>query len=90
MRTTSQVSGSEGVHWVADTTAWIFISHSSVDLPMVRQVRNYLEGRGAAPLLFHLLSLKHSEEFWPLIEREISARNLSYTATATRRSSHRG
>ena len=57
------------------TNSWIFISHSSVDLPVVRRIRNYLEDQGAAPLLFHLLALKDPEEFWPIIKREIEARN---------------
>lgn len=55
--------------------AWIFVSHASDDLPRVREVRNYLESRGASPLLFHLRALMEPEEFWPLIEREIAARN---------------
>jgi len=41
----------------------------------MREVRNCLEEYGAAPLLFHLISLTKPEEFWPLIEREIAARN---------------
>lgn len=55
--------------------AWVFVSHASKDLRQVRKVRNYLERKGAAPLLFHLRSLADEKEFWPLIEREISARN---------------
>jgi hypothetical protein len=55
--------------------AWVFVSHSSADLAVVRKVRNYLEDIGAAPLLFHLLSLKNPEDFWPVIEREIQERN---------------
>ena len=54
---------------------WIFVSHSSADLKQVRVVRNYLEDRNSAPLLFHLKSLSNPEEFWPLIEKEIWARN---------------
>jgi hypothetical protein len=57
------------------TGAWVFVSHASADLPAVRKVRNYLEDQGAAPLLFHLLSLKNPEDFWPIIEREIHERN---------------
>jgi hypothetical protein len=41
----------------------------------VRRVRNYLEEKGASPLLFHLLALTEPEEFWPIIEKEIAARN---------------
>jgi hypothetical protein len=55
--------------------AWIFVSHASDDLAQVRKVRNYLEEKGASPLLFHLLALKEPEEFWPIIEKEIEARN---------------
>ena len=53
---------------------WIFVSHASPDLPVVRKVRNYLESIGGAPLLFHLVSLKRAEEFWPVIEAEIRER----------------
>jgi hypothetical protein len=55
--------------------AWIFVSHASDDLVQVRKVRNYLEEKGASPLLFHLLALKDPEEFWPIIAKEIEARN---------------
>src|SRR5215471_4571041 len=58
-----------------DDTAWVFVSHSSADLPKVRQVRNFMEERGAGPILFHLRALTHPETFWPLIEQEIAARN---------------
>lgn len=59
----------------SSSKALIFISHASEDLPSVRQVRNYLEDCGAAPLLFHLVSLTDPQQFWPLIENEIAARN---------------
>ena len=59
----------------SDHHAWIFVSHASDDLARVREVRNYLENKGASPLLFHLRALADPEEFWPLIEREIAARN---------------
>lgn len=55
--------------------AWIFVSHASDDLPRVRKVRNYLESKGASPLLFHLKALAEPGQFWPIIEREIAARN---------------
>lgn len=61
--------------FLADHHAWIFVSHSSQDLAQVRVVRNYLEAKAASPLLFHLRALEVPEEFWPLIEREIHARN---------------
>jgi TIR domain len=60
---------------VANFHAWIFVSHSSADLARVREIRNYLEDKGASPLLFHLMALKDPEEFWPIIEKEIAARN---------------
>ena len=41
----------------------------------MRQVRNYLEESDASPILFHLLALQAPEEFWPIIDREIEARN---------------
>ena len=55
--------------------AWVFVSHSSKDLARVRQVRNYLERKGASPILFHLRALQDPEDFWPLIKKEIAARN---------------
>lgn len=58
-----------------DTEQWVFVSHASADIQRVREVRNYLEARGASPLLFHLLALKAPDEFWPLIDREIQASN---------------
>lgn len=58
-----------------DDLPWVFVSHASADLPKVRQVRNFMEEKGAAPILFHLKSLTDPEIFWPLIEREIEARN---------------
>lgn len=60
---------------VNDNRPWVFVSHSSADLEKVRQVRNFMEDRGAAPILFHLRALTDPEKFWPLIEQEISARN---------------
>src|SRR5262245_8191750 len=62
-------------HDVTDFHAWIFVSHASDDLERAREVRNYLESKGASPLLFHLKALANPEEFWPIIEREIAARN---------------
>lgn len=34
-----------------------------------------MEERGAGPILFHLRALTQPEDFWPLIEQEIAARN---------------
>jgi hypothetical protein len=58
-----------------NTNRWIFVSHASEDIVMVRKVRNYLERNGGSPLLFHLVALEETEKFWPLIEQEIEARN---------------
>jgi len=58
-----------------ESRGWIFVSHSSEDLPQVRKVRNYLEERDASPLLFYLKALTDPQEFWPLIKREIQTRN---------------
>jgi len=55
--------------------SWIFVSHAGADLVNVRRLRNLLEERGASPLLFYLMALDDPEEFWPIIEREIRARN---------------
>ena len=55
--------------------AWVFVSHSSKDLARVRRVRNYLERKGASPILFHLRALQDPEDFWPLIKKEIAAPN---------------
>ena len=55
--------------------AWVFVSHASADLAKVRQVRNFMEEKGAGPILFHLKSLATPERFWPLIKAEIEARN---------------
>ncbi len=60
--------GAENYH------AWIFVPHASDDLQRYES-RNYLESKGASPLLFHLKALSQPEEFWPIIEREIAARN---------------
>jgi len=54
---------------------WVFVSHAGTDLSKVRAVRNFMEDNGAAPLLFHLRSVREPERFWPLIEEEIKARN---------------
>lgn len=53
---------------------WVFVSHASADLERVREVRNFMEKKGAGPILFHLRSLTKPDQFWPLIESEIEAR----------------
>ena len=63
------------MHEIDSYHAWIFVSHASDDLLRVREVRNYLESKGASPLLFHLKALADPEDFWPVIKREIAERN---------------
>ncbi|MCH7229102.1 toll/interleukin-1 receptor domain-containing protein [Haloferula sp. A504] len=56
--------------------AWIFVSHSHRDLGKVREIRNYLEKKGASPLLFFLKCLSDDDARLPeLIADEIKARN---------------
>ena len=56
--------------------AWVFVSHSHRDLEKVREIRNYLEGRGHNPLLFFLKCLDDDDARLPdLIRDEIRARN---------------
>jgi hypothetical protein len=57
------------------TPAWVFVSHASADLVKVRKIRNFMEDRGGSPILFYLRALIRPEQFWPLIEQEIAARN---------------
>ena len=56
--------------------AWVFVSHSTRDIHKVRQVRNYLERRGAEPLLFFLRALTSKPELRELLRREIDERNI--------------
>ncbi len=55
--------------------AWIFVSHSNMDLEEVRRVRNALEEMGHNPLLFFLKCLNDDDELDDLIVREIKARD---------------
>lgn len=55
--------------------ASIFVSHASKDITNVRLIRNYLEERGASPILFHLMGMPEPEQFWPVIVQEIRARS---------------
>lgn len=55
--------------------AWIFVSHSSLDIEKVRQVRDFLEKDGHRPLLFFLKCLQENDARLPqLIRDEIKAR----------------
>lgn len=58
---------------------YIFLSHSSKDIKIVRKIRNEFEFLGHNPIAFHLRCLdenypKRDDELWNLIYREIDAR----------------
>lgn len=60
--------------------SWIFLSHSSKDIKLVRRIRNEFESCGHNPLAFHLKCLNDStdagkSEIFDLLRREIDARN---------------
>jgi len=60
----------------APSGAWVFVSHSHRDLEKVREIRNYLEGKGRNPLLFFLKCLDDDDARLPeLIREEIEARD---------------
>lgn len=59
---------------------YIFLSHSSKNIDIVRRIRNEFESLGQNPIAFHLRCLDENykgrdEELWNLIYREIDARN---------------
>lgn len=53
---------------------WVFISHSHLDIAIVRKIRNEFEARGFEPLLFYLKCLSDEDEIENLIRREIDER----------------
>lgn len=53
---------------------WLFLSHSTKDFELVRQIRNTLEDHGFRPITFFLKCLTDEEELDSLIYREIAAR----------------
>lgn len=53
---------------------WLFLSHSTKDYELVRQVRNTLEEHGFRPIMFFLKCLTDRDELDDLIYREIEAR----------------
>ena len=60
--------------------SWIFISHSSADIEVIRIIRNEFEKYGQNPLAFHLKCLntdteENERELFDLIQREIEARD---------------
>lgn len=54
--------------------AWIFVSHSTLDITEVRRIRNEVELQGGEPLLFFLKSISDNDELDGLLKREIEAR----------------
>ena len=52
----------------------VFISHSHLDIKVVRNIRNQLEDLGFDPLLFFLKCLSDDDEIESLIQREIDER----------------
>lgn len=54
---------------------WVFISHSHLDIELVRKIRNYLEAKGFEPLMFFLKCLTDDDEIEDLIRREIDIRD---------------
>lgn len=53
---------------------WVFLSHSHLDIDIVRKIRNQLEDRGFEPLIFFLKCLNDDDEIESLIRREIDER----------------
>ena len=58
---------------------YIFVSHSHLDIKTVREIRNFLEGKGLEPILFYLKSMDDASEdkaelLTSLIHDEIDAR----------------
>lgn len=53
---------------------WVFISHSHLDIEVVRKIRNQLEECGFEPLMFYLKCLTDDDEIESLIRREIDER----------------
>jgi hypothetical protein len=53
---------------------WVFISHSHLDIEVVRKIRNQLEENGFEPLMFYLKCLNDDDEIESLIQREIDER----------------
>ena len=60
---------------MSQTTGWVFISHSHLDIEIVRKIRNMLEAMGFNPLTFYLKCLTDDDEVADLIKREIKERD---------------
>ena len=72
-------------HWEEKANGWVFLSHSSHDYEEVKIVRNYLEDNGFSALMFYLKSLEKDNKkklIKPLLEWEISARNIFVSCTS--------
>jgi hypothetical protein len=72
-------------HWEKKANGWVFLSHSSHDYEEVKIVRNYLEDNGFSALMFYLKSLEDKDKkklIQPLLEWEISARNIFVSCTS--------
>ena len=59
---------------MSETGGWVFLSHSHLDIDIVRQIRNKLEKMGFNPLTFYLKCLNDDDEIEELIKREIRER----------------
>lgn len=57
-----------------DNRGWVFLSHSHLDIEIVRQIRNKFEDLGFEPLMFYLKCLNDEDEIEDLIKREINER----------------
>ena len=60
---------------MSQTTGWVFLSHSHLDIEIVRKIRNMLEEMGFNPLTFYLKCLTDDDEVADLIKREIRERD---------------
>ena len=74
----------------AESSQYVFFSHSQHDIAKVRKVRDYLEDHSFEPILFNLKCLTDSDELTGLVMREIEARKwFLYLDSADARSSSR-
>lgn len=53
---------------------WVFISHSHLDIEVVRKIRNQLEECGFEPLMFYLKCLTDDNEIESLIQKTSSCK----------------
>lgn len=57
-----------------EVKGWVFLSHSHMDVDIVRKIRNRFEEQGFEPLMFYLKCLNDENEIVDLIKREITER----------------